>query len=104
MRPWARLSTTSTALPSMPERNRVCTVRDLGLLPYAEALEIQHVIADERKRGAGVDHLLFVEHPHVVTIGRNGHEENLLAPEEMLRRAGIELHESDRGGEVTYHG
>jgi lipoyl(octanoyl) transferase len=40
----------------------------------------------------------------VVTIGRNGHEENLLAPEETLRRAGIELYESDRGGDVTYHG
>ena len=40
----------------------------------------------------------------MVTIGRNGHEENLLAPEEMLRRAGIELYESDRGGDVTYHG
>jgi lipoyl(octanoyl) transferase len=52
----------------------------------------------------GVDHLLFVEHPHVVTIGRNGHEENVLAPEETLRRAGIELYETDRGGDVTYHG
>ncbi len=47
---------------------------------------------------------MFVEHPHVVTIGRNGHAENLLAPEETLRRAGIELYETDRGGDVTYHG
>lgn len=73
-------------------------------MSYGEALGIQSKIAAERKQGSGVDHLLFVEHPHVITIGRNGHQENLLAPEETLRRAGIELYESDRGGDVTYHG
>ena len=84
--------------------NRHCIVRDLGRMGYTAALDIQQRLAAERKQGLGADHLLFVEHPHVVTIGRNGHEENLLAPEEMLRRAGIELYESDRGGDVTYHG
>jgi lipoyl(octanoyl) transferase len=83
---------------------RECVVEDLGRTPYAAALEVQSRIAAERKQGLGTDHLLFVEHPHVVTIGRNGHAENLLAPEEMLRRAGIELYETDRGGDVTYHG
>jgi lipoyl(octanoyl) transferase len=83
---------------------RECVVEDLGRMSYGEALGIQSKIASERKQGLGVDHLLFVEHPHVITIGRNGHEENLLAPEETLRRAGIELYESDRGGDVTYHG
>lgn len=73
-------------------------------MSYSEALDIQQQLAGERKQGLGVDHLLFVEHPHVVTIGRNGREENLRVSEEMLRRAGIELHESDRGGDVTYHG
>ncbi len=86
----------------MPKRP--CIVRDLGRMSYAEALEIQHRIADELKQGTGRDHLLFVEHPHVITIGRNGHDENILAPESTLRRAGIELHTSDRGGDVTYHG
>ncbi len=57
-------------------------------MPYGEALEIQSRIAAERKQGLGADHLLFVEHRTVVTIGRNGHAENLLAPEETLRRAG----------------
>jgi lipoyl(octanoyl) transferase len=71
---------------------------------YSDAFQIQSDIAAERKQGGGVDHLFLVEHPHVVTIGRNGHEENVLAPEETLRRAGIELYESDRGGDVTYHG
>ncbi len=51
-----------------------------------------------------MDHLLFVEHPHVVTMGRDGNEANVLASKETLRRAGIELYESDRGGDVTYHG
>ena len=83
---------------------RECVVEDLGRMSYGEALEIQSKIASDRKQGSGVDHLLFVEHPHVITIGRNGHRENLLAPEETLRRAGIELYESDRGGDVTYHG
>jgi lipoyl(octanoyl) transferase len=73
-------------------------------MSYSEAFAIQSEIAGERKQGRGVDHLLFVEHPHVITIGRNGHLENLLAPEETLRRAGIEVYESDRGGDVTYHG
>jgi len=83
---------------------RDCVVADLGAMPYGDALRIQREIAEQRKRGEGVDHLLFVEHPHVVTIGRNGHQENLLAPEPMLRAKGIELYETDRGGDVTYHG
>jgi lipoyl(octanoyl) transferase len=83
---------------------RECVVRDLGRMSYSGAFAIQQQIASERKRGLGADHLLFVEHPHVVTIGRNGHEENVLAPAETLRRAGIGLFESDRGGDVTYHG
>ena len=83
---------------------RQCIVRDLGRMSYAHALAIQHEIAGERKQGLGADHLLFVEHPHVVTLGRDGHEGNVLASKEMLRSAGIEIYESDRGGDVTYHG
>jgi lipoyl(octanoyl) transferase len=83
---------------------RSCVVRDLRRMGYSDALRIQQQIAEERKQGRAVDHLLFVEHPHVITIGRNGHAENLLASPETLRRAGIELFESDRGGDVTYHG
>jgi lipoyl(octanoyl) transferase len=83
---------------------RKCIIRDLGRMSYGEALGIQQQIASERKQGLGSDHLLFVEHPHVVTMGRNGREENLLASEDVLRRSGIALHETDRGGDVTYHG
>src|SRR5580658_3239434 len=83
---------------------RDLAVRDLGRMRYAEALQIQHRLASERKAGQGVDHLLFVEHPHVLTTGRNGHAENVLVSTEALGRLGIELHETDRGGDVTYHG
>jgi lipoyl(octanoyl) transferase len=94
------MSEAGRALPSA----RRCIVRDLGRMPYTEALAIQHEIAADRRQGLGYDHLLFVEHPHVVTIGRNGREENLLASAAVLRQKGIELHDSDRGGDVTYHG
>lgn len=84
--------------------HRSCIVQDLGRMSYGEALAVQHQIADARKLGMGTDHLLFVEHPHVVTIGRNGHESNLLASDEVFRRSGIDVQRSDRGGDVTYHG
>ena len=58
----------------------------------------------ERKAGHIPDQLLFVEHPHVVTIGRNGHLHNILASPEMLSRAAVDVHETNRGGDVTYHG
>jgi lipoate-protein ligase B len=83
---------------------RPLEVLDLGLLHYSEALEIQGRIAEQRKRSEGVDTLLFVEHPHVVTLGRNGKQHHVLASEEILERSGIEFFETDRGGDVTYHG
>jgi lipoyl(octanoyl) transferase len=81
-----------------------CEVRDLGLIGYAEGAEIQQKLVEQRKRGEICDQLLFVEHPHVITLGRNGHMENLLAGDEHLRRAGISFHQSNRGGDITYHG
>src|SRR5665213_2019708 len=82
---------------------RACEIRDLGRMRYAEALKVQLQAVELRKEG-GTDQLLIVEHPHVVTMGRNGHQENLLAPPELLARSGIEFYETDRGGDVTYHG
>ena len=81
-----------------------CIVTDLGRMPYGAAFDLQRKLVDQRKRGEIPDQLLFVEHPHVVTMGRNAHESNVLASPEILERAGIELHETDRGGDVTYHG
>lgn len=77
---------------------------DLGRMRYAEAFGIQERLVEQRKQGQGVDTLLFVEHPHVVTIGRNAQPQHVLASEEILSRTGIELFETDRGGDVTYHG
>jgi len=79
-------------------------LRDLGRLGFAPAFELQRTLVEQRKRGEIPDQFLVVEHPHVVTMGRNGHDENLLAPPELLARAGIEFHRTDRGGDVTYHG
>jgi lipoyl(octanoyl) transferase len=83
---------------------RTCEVRDLGRLGYAEAFALQRELVEQRKQGRIADQLIFVEHPHVITLGRNGNMENLLASEEVLRRAGIEFHPTDRGGDITYHG
>jgi lipoyl(octanoyl) transferase len=78
--------------------------QDLGRMGWARAFEIQQHLVARRKAGEIPDQFLIVEHPHVVTVGRNGHEENLLASPEVLSRTGIELHRTDRGGDVTYHG
>ena len=83
---------------------RNCSVRELGRMDYASALELQRRLVAERQQGAIPDQLLLVEHPHVVTLGRNGHRENLLASDEILARAGVDFHPTDRGGDITYHG
>ena len=83
---------------------RPLEVLDLGRMRYADALDAQQHLVNQRKQGEGVDTLLYVEHPHVVTIGRNGKQQHLLASEEILARTGIDFFETDRGGDVTYHG
>lgn len=83
---------------------RLCQVRDLGMIGYAAAFEMQRELVERRKRGEIPDQLLLVEHPHTITMGRNGRDEHLLAGAEVLDRAGIEFHHTDRGGDVTYHG
>jgi lipoyl(octanoyl) transferase len=79
-------------------------VRDLGRLGYAEAYSKQKDLEARRKLGEIPDQLLIVEHPHVITLGRNGHMQNLLARPEVLERAGIAFFSTDRGGDITYHG
>ncbi len=83
---------------------RSCQLRELGHVDYGTALELQQRLVAERKQGLIADQLLLLEHPHVITLGRNGHLENLLAGDEVLRRAGISFYPTDRGGDVTYHG
>lgn len=81
-----------------------CIVTNLGRMGYGPAFDLQRSLVEKRKRREIPDQLLFVEHPHVVTMGRNARDANVLASPEMLERAGIELHHTDRGGDVTYHG
>lgn len=83
---------------------RPLVVEDAGRVRYAEALVMQQLLMDARKRGEGVDTLLFLEHPHVITMGRNGSEVNVLASSQILERTGIDYFETNRGGDVTYHG
>src|SRR5216684_3927906 len=81
-----------------------CQIVDLGLMGYAEAYALQKRIAAARKAGAIEDVLLLCGHPHVITLGRNGKREYLLASEHVLRQKGVEFHVTDRGGDITYHG
>jgi lipoyl(octanoyl) transferase len=81
-----------------------CRTIDLGLIGYAEAYALQKRIVVARKADAIEDVLLLCEHPHVITQGRNGKREHLLASENVLRQKGVEFFETSRGGDVTYHG
>jgi lipoyl(octanoyl) transferase len=79
-------------------------VIDLGLVEYGAAWELQRRVAAARKAAAISDVLLLCEHPHVITLGRSGKISNLRAPDEVLRRMGVSFFETDRGGDITYHG
>ncbi len=83
---------------------RSCRLQELGRIDYGEAFELQQRLVAERKQGLVPDQLLLLEHPHVITMGRNGRMENLLADGRVLDRAGISFYPTDRGGDVTYHG
>jgi lipoyl(octanoyl) transferase len=77
---------------------------DLGLIPYTDAYALQQRLVAARKAAAIDDVLLLCEHPHVITLGRNANRANLLASEHVLRQKGVELHATNRGGDITYHG
>src|SRR5881397_1652509 len=95
----------STGTGSRPEARGV-EVRRLGRVPYAEALALQRELVVERRAGDVGDLLLFVEHPHVLTLGvrGDGGRSHILASSETLRARGVDVHETGRGGDVTYHG
>jgi lipoyl(octanoyl) transferase len=77
---------------------------DLGLMDYGAAWELQRRAVAARKSGAIPDVLLLCEHPHVITLGRSGTISNLRASDSVLRQMGISFFETDRGGDITYHG
>ena len=76
----------------------------LGRVACATGLELQQALRQALLQGASGDTLLLLEHPPVITLGRWGNAENVLAPAAELRRRGVELVRTDRGGDVTYHG
>src|SRR6059036_1982487 len=85
---------------------RTLEIRKLGIVPYADALEMQRALVEDRRANRVGDLLLFVEHPHVLTLGvrGDGGRSHILAPPEMLHARGIEIYETGRGGDITYHG
>ena len=80
-------------------------VRRLGLIPYADGLELQRQLVDDRKADRIPDTLLLLQHPHVLTIGvKKDGRSHILATPERLASLGVDVHETGRGGDVTYHG
>lgn len=85
------------------------SIKHLGRTEYSEAWEIQkrlfEALLRQKREGAPEEqYLLFVEHPHVYTLGKSGHESNLLVNEQFLKQIGATYFHTDRGGDVTYHG
>src|ERR1700726_2862376 len=79
-------------------------VVQLGLVEYGAAWELQRRVVAASKAGAVPDALLLCEHPHVITLGRNGNLGNLRASDHLLRQMGVSFFDTDRGGDITYHG
>jgi lipoyl(octanoyl) transferase len=86
------------------QKEKICWEVKLGLVPYDLACQIQQRVVQARKEGTLPDVLLLCEHPHVITLGRNGRREHLLASDHLLAQMNVEFHPTDRGGDITYHG
>jgi lipoyl(octanoyl) transferase len=76
----------------------------LGRLGYQAATRLQEEARRELRDGTSGDHLFLLEHPHIYTLGRSARSSDVLAPPAWLRENGVEVFETDRGGQVTYHG
>jgi lipoyl(octanoyl) transferase len=85
---------------------RLLEVRRLGVIAYADGLELQTQLVERRKRGEIPDQLLLLEHPPVITLGvKSRHDRShVIASDDMLEAEGVEVFETGRGGDVTYHG
>jgi len=81
-------------------------VRRLGRVGYADGLAMQRALVEDRRAGRVDDLLLLLEHPHVLTLGVRGDRgrSHILAPQDLLDSRGVEVHETGRGGDITYHG
>ncbi len=83
---------------------RRCEARWLGLVPYDDGLRLQERAVERLRSGEAPEQLLLLEHPHVFTLGRGANSANILAGREELQSNSVEVHETGRGGDVTYHG
>src|SRR5207249_5296297 len=92
------------ALTTIADVTRALHVRRLGRVEYEDGLAMQKLLVEARAQGLVPDTLLLLEHPPVITLGRGGKVENVLWSPQMLAARGFELFETDRGGDVTYHG
>jgi len=80
-------------------------VQRLGLVPYADGLELQRRLVEDRKADRIADTLLLLQHPHVITVGvKKDGREHILASPDRLSSLGVDVFETGRGGDVTYHG
>jgi len=77
---------------------------DLDLIDYERAWDLQHLLWQKRVDGLLPDLLLFLEHPHVLTLGRRGNRSHLLVPQETLAQKEVPVFHIERGGDITYHG
>jgi lipoyl(octanoyl) transferase len=77
---------------------------DLGQIEYGAAYKLQQRVVAARKADAVPDLLLLCEHPHVITLGRNGKQAHLLSSAELMVQMGVSFFGTDRGGDITYHG
>src|SRR6202171_5616953 len=105
----SRVKSRQSRVGSSERRKRLLTMKtglvvDLGFVEYGVSWELQRRIVAARKAGAVPDVLLLCEHPHVITLGRNGKLGNLRASDQVLRQMGVSFFETDRGGDITYHG
>jgi lipoyl(octanoyl) transferase len=96
----------NAAAPASEPPARALDVRRLGLVPYDAALELQRQLVEGRRGGRIGDTLLLLEHPSVITLGAKtrGRPTNIVASGAELARQGVAVHETGRGGDVTYHG
>jgi lipoyl(octanoyl) transferase len=83
---------------------RVCEASFRGLVSYSDGLALQEQAVERLRAGEAPEQLFLLEHPHVFTLGRGADSAHILAGKEQLQSSSIEVHETGRGGDVTYHG
>jgi len=94
----------STMVTQSSQVRRFCEARWLGLVSYNEGLHLQESAVERLRSGDAPEQLLLLEHPHVFTLGRGADASNIIADQQQLQFNSVEVYETGRGGDVTYHG